>query len=53
MFQGSFKNVSRVFQVGLKGISSTSKGISRVFERRLKCVSGKFKKKFQGSFKSV
>ena len=51
MFQGSFKDDSgkfhgcfnkflRVFQVRLKGASSSFKATSRVFERSLKGVSG-------------
>ena len=36
-----------MFQVRLKDISSSFKGVLRVFERRLKCVSGKFQKSFK------
>ena len=47
-FQWCFKKelrvfeVSRVFQVILKGAASNLKGVSRVFERCSKGVSGKF-----------
>ena len=41
-FQGCFKKVSWVFQLRLKGVSSSFKGVPRVFERSLKGVSGKF-----------
>ena len=33
-----FSEVSRVFQVRLKGVSSNFKGVCRVFERSLKGV---------------
>ena len=38
-----------MFQVRLKGVSSSFKGVSRVFERSLKVVPGKF----QWCFKDV
>ena len=41
-FQECFKKVSRVFQLRLKGVSSSFKGLSRVCERSLKTASGKF-----------
>ena len=49
MFEGSFKEVSWVFQLRLKGVSRGFKGVSRVFESSLRGVLGKF----QGSFKDV
>ena len=64
MFQGSFreisrvfKNISRVFQVRLKDISRDIKGL-RVFERSLNGVSRGFQgsfvsRKFQESFKGI
>ena len=42
MFEGSFKEVSWVFQLRLKGVSRGFKGVSRVFESSLKGVLGKF-----------
>ena len=43
-----------MFQLRLKGVSSSFKGHSRAFERRLKGVSGKgVPRKFQRSFKEV
>ena len=45
-----------MFQLRLKGVLSSFKGVSRVFERSLKGVSGKFQwcfRKFQRSFKEV
>ena len=60
MSQGSFRKISKVFQVRLKGVSSNLRGVSRVFQISLKGVSGKFQwcfkdvsKKFQRSFKCV
>ena len=56
MFEGSFKEVSWVFQLRLKGVLSSFKGVSKVFERSLKCVLGKFQWcfiKFQRSFEEV
>ena len=67
MFQGSFRETSRVFQEISKGIQIRLKGISRVFEKssgtfqgNSSKIEGKFQgcfrevsKKFQGSFKSV
>ena len=38
MFEGSFREILKVFQVRLKGVSSNFKGVSRVFERSLKGV---------------
>ena len=40
-FKGCFKDVSRMFQLRLKGISSSYKGVSRLFERSFKVVSRK------------
>ena len=45
-----------MFQVRLKGISNSFKGVSRVFERNLKGVSGKVQlrfRMFQRTFKEV
>ena len=50
-YQGCFKKVLWVFQVRLKGVSSSFKGFSRVFERT--GISVSVSKVFQGSFKGV
>ena len=53
-YQASFKKVSWVFQLRLKRVLSSFKGVSRVFERS--CVLGKFQRcftKFQRSFQEV
>ena len=45
-----------MFQLRLKGVLSSFKGVSRIFGRSLKGVSGKFQcclTKFQRSFKEV
>ena len=56
MFQGRFREISRVFQkisegvqARLKVVLSSFKEVSRVFERSVKGVSGKI----QGCFKEV
>ena len=59
MFQGSLKGVSiRVFQGSFREISRVFKKVSRVFQLRLKGLSSIFRQfkdclKFIGSFKAV
>ena len=53
MFQGSFREVSKVFQIRLNGVSSNFKGVSRVFERSLKGVVMEVSMVFQWWFKGV
>ena len=42
-----------MFELRLKGVSSSFKGVSRVFERTSKGISVSVSKVFQGSFKGV
>ena len=66
VFEGSFREMLRVFQVLLKGISINFKGVSRVFEKSSKGMSGNFQwcfkkvlkdkkvsRKFHESFKGI
>ena len=52
MFQGSFKEVSKVFQLSLKGFSwkfqGSFKRVSREFQATLKGVSSVFQGRFKG-----
>ena len=52
MFQGRFKEVSKVFQLSLKGVSWKFQGsFKRVSNNIEGCLKGVSVRKFQGSFK--
>jgi len=53
VFQGSFREISKVFQVRLKGVSSNFKVVSRVFEISLKGGVSEVSMALQCCFKGV